>query len=71
MKIQTIARLIQFQKCFVQLDDPTNSTLPYHYDTYYSSSIIIASYLVRIEPFTQVFLHLQSDHFDRCRSHVL
>lgn len=30
-----------------------------HYCTHYSSAIIVASYLVRMEPFSQTFLHLQ------------
>lgn len=36
----------------------------YHYGTFYSSAMIVASYLVRIEPFTQHFLRLQGGHFD-------
>ena len=34
-------------------------TPPYHYGTHYSSAMIVASYLVRMEPFTQHFLRLQ------------
>jgi len=34
-------------------------TPPYHYGTHYSSAMIVASYLVRMEPFTQTFLRLQ------------
>ncbi|KAM4668749.1 WD repeat- and FYVE domain-containing protein 4 [Amazona ochrocephala] len=35
-----------------------------HYCTHYSSAIIVASYLVRIEPFTQTFCSLQGGSFD-------
>lgn len=34
-------------------------TPAYHYGTHYSSAMIVASYLVRMEPFTQIFLRLQ------------
>ena len=59
MGAQTMDRLVQFQKRFVEWDDPTGSTPAYHYGTHYSSAMIVASYLVRMEPFTQVFLRLQ------------
>ena len=39
-------------------------TPAYHYGTHYSSAMIVASYLVRMEPFTQHFLSLQGGHFD-------
>ncbi|XP_060096943.1 WD repeat- and FYVE domain-containing protein 4 [Heteronotia binoei] len=35
-----------------------------HYCTHYSSAIIVASYLVRIEPFTQIYCSLQGGAFD-------
>nr|XP_055025553.1 WD repeat- and FYVE domain-containing protein 4 isoform X2 [Misgurnus anguillicaudatus] len=35
-----------------------------HYCTHYSSAIIVASYLVRMEPFSQTFLCLQGGSFD-------
>ncbi|XP_049337281.1 WD repeat- and FYVE domain-containing protein 4 isoform X1 [Astyanax mexicanus] len=35
-----------------------------HYCTHYSSAIIVASYLVRMEPFSQTFLSLQGGSFD-------
>jgi len=59
MGAQTVDRLVQFQKRFAEWDDPTGSTPAYHYGTHYSSAMIVASYLVRTEPFTQVFLRLQ------------
>ena len=38
---------------------PAGETPAYHYGTHYSSAMIVASYLVRMEPFTQIFLRLQ------------
>ncbi|XP_076831011.1 WD repeat- and FYVE domain-containing protein 4 isoform X2 [Brachyhypopomus gauderio] len=35
-----------------------------HYCTHYSSAIIVASYLVRMEPFSQTFIALQGGSFD-------
>ncbi|GFQ88429.1 WD repeat and FYVE domain-containing protein 3 [Trichonephila clavata] len=64
MGAQTPERLNQFQKRFKEWDDPHGETPPYHYGTFYSSAMIVASYLVRMEPFTQHFLHLQGGHFD-------
>ncbi|CAF3844508.1 unnamed protein product [Rotaria magnacalcarata] len=64
MGAQTIDRLVQFQKRYAEWDDPTGSTPAYHYGTHYSSAMIVASYLVRTEPFAQVFLRLQGGHFD-------
>jgi hypothetical protein len=57
-------RLEQFLKRFGEWDDPSSETPPYHYGTHYSSAMIVSSYLVRLEPFTQHFLHLQGGHFD-------
>ena len=34
-------------------------TAPYLYCTHYSSAMIVASFLIRMEPFTQSFLRLQ------------
>ena len=57
-------RLEQFLKRYSEWDDPSSETPPYHYGTHYSSAMIVSSYLVRLEPFTQHFLHLQGGHFD-------
>ncbi|XP_074647224.1 WD repeat and FYVE domain-containing protein 3-like [Tubulanus polymorphus] len=64
MGAQTPDRLKQFQKRFRDWDDPQGETPPYHYGTHYSSAMIVASYLVRMEQFTQHFLRLQGGHFD-------
>ena len=59
MGAQTSERLEQFSKRFLEWDDPSGETPPYYYGTHYSSAMIICSYLVRLEPFTQQFLKLQ------------
>ena len=64
MGAQTPDRLTQFQKRYVEWEDPSGETPPYHYGTHYSSAMIVASYLLRLEPFTQIFLRLQGGHFD-------
>ncbi|XP_044762510.1 WD repeat and FYVE domain-containing protein 3 [Coccinella septempunctata] len=64
MGAQSPERLEQFKKRFKEWDDPHGETPPYHYGTHYSSAMIVCSYLVRIEPFTQHFLKLQGGHFD-------
>uniref|UniRef100_T1IS53 WD repeat and FYVE domain-containing protein 3 n=1 Tax=Strigamia maritima TaxID=126957 RepID=T1IS53_STRMM len=64
MGAQSSERLKQFEKRYKEWDDPHGETPPYHYGTHYSSAMIVASYLVRMEPFTQHFLKLQGGHFD-------
>nr|XP_032805834.1 WD repeat and FYVE domain-containing protein 3-like isoform X3 [Petromyzon marinus] len=64
MGAQTMERLEQFQKRYQDWEDPNGETPAYHYGTHYSSAMIVASYLVRMEPFTQTFLRLQGGHFD-------
>ncbi|XP_030377443.1 WD repeat and FYVE domain-containing protein 3 [Scaptodrosophila lebanonensis] len=64
MGAQSEERLEQFQKRFKEWDDPHGETPPYHYGTHYSSAMIVCSYLVRLEPFSQPFLKLQGGHFD-------
>uniref|UniRef100_A0A8C4PW64 WD repeat and FYVE domain containing 3 n=1 Tax=Eptatretus burgeri TaxID=7764 RepID=A0A8C4PW64_EPTBU len=64
MGAQTEERLAQYKKRYRDWDDPTGEIPAYHYGTHYSSAMIVASYLVRMEPFTQTFLRLQGGHFD-------
>nr|CDS28413.2 hypothetical transcript [Hymenolepis microstoma] len=64
MGAQTSTRLAQFQRRFKDWEDPSGETPPYHYGTHYSSAMIVASYLVRMEPFAQHFIKLQGGHFD-------
>ena len=59
MGAQTANRLEQFKKRYRDWDDAGTDSPPYHYGTHYSSAMIVSSYLVRVEPFTQHFLHLQ------------
>jgi hypothetical protein len=56
--------LQQFRKRYKEWGDPHNETGPYHYGTHYSSAMIVFSYLVRLEPFTQQFLQLQGGYLD-------
>lgn len=64
MGAQTPERLEHFRRRFNEWDEMNEDTPAYHYGTFYSSAMIVASYLVRIEPFTQHFLRLQGGHFD-------
>ncbi|MED6253075.1 WD repeat and FYVE domain-containing protein 3 [Ameca splendens] len=59
MGAQTDDRLTQYKKRYKDWEDPNGETPAYHYGTHYSSAMIVASYLVRMEPFTQIFLRLQ------------
>lgn len=38
---------------------------PFHYGTHYSSAMIVTSYLIRMNPFTESYLKLQGGKFDR------
>ena len=64
MGAQTPERAKQFEKRYAEWEDPSCETPAYHYGTHYSSAMIVASYLLRMEPFTQIFLRLQGGHFD-------
>ena len=60
MGAQTEVRLKQFIERFKYFEDPTGENTPaYYYGTHYSSAMIVASFLIRMEPFTQFFLKLQ------------
>ena len=54
-------RMEQYKKRHREWDDPTGETPAYHYGTHYSSAMIVASYLVRMEPFTQVRRMMECD----------
>jgi hypothetical protein len=66
---QTPTRAARFAQRFNTWEDATGDATPaFHYGTHYSSAAIVASYLIRMEPFTQLFLKLQGgcfDHADR------
>ncbi|ORY31849.1 hypothetical protein BCR39DRAFT_525741 [Naematelia encephala] len=37
---------------------------PFHYGTHYSSSMIVCGFMIRLSPFTEIFLALQGGNFD-------
>ncbi|KAH9262136.1 hypothetical protein BASA82_000814 [Batrachochytrium salamandrivorans] len=59
---QGAMRAAEFVDRFNTWDDPNIPGC--HYGTHYSSSMIVCSYLIRLEPFTQQYLKLQGGHFD-------
>ena len=63
MGAQLEERKEEFIARYEAWDDPDGSPA-FHYGTHYSSAMIVASYLVRMEPFTQAFLNLQGGLFD-------
>ena len=63
MGTQTEGRKKDFEKRYREWDDPTGETPAYHYATHYSSAMVVASYLVRMEPFAQHFLRLQVRYY--------
>ncbi|CAG8523942.1 7035_t:CDS:10, partial [Paraglomus brasilianum] len=65
MGAQTQERQKEFQIRYRSWDPTINGTTPaFHYGTHYSSAMIVCSYLIRLEPFTQQYLKLQGGHFD-------
>ncbi|XP_007478664.1 WD repeat- and FYVE domain-containing protein 4 isoform X2 [Monodelphis domestica] len=57
-KLKFIQRFKEVERCEGELSAQC------HYCTHYSSAIIVASYLVRMKPFTQTFCSLQGGSFD-------
>lgn len=47
-----------------KLTDPENATPPYHYSSHYSNSGTVLHFLVRLPPFTSMFLKYQDNQFD-------
>ncbi|KAF6112259.1 WDFY family member 4 [Phyllostomus discolor] len=65
MGAQTKERKLKFIQRFKEVEKTEGDmTVQCHYCTHYSSAIIIASYLVRMPPFTQAFCSLQGGSFD-------
>ncbi|ODV89993.1 hypothetical protein CANCADRAFT_99255 [Tortispora caseinolytica NRRL Y-17796] len=65
MGAQTPERAQMFKErydAFADLED--SSDPPFHYGTHYSSSMIVSSYLIRLEPFVRSYLILQGGQFD-------
>jgi len=64
MGAQTPERLNDFIRRYQEMEeDPI--TPAFYYGTHYSSAMTVCLYLIRLEPFTQEFLKLQDNHFDR------
>ncbi|XP_013004069.1 WD repeat- and FYVE domain-containing protein 4 isoform X3 [Cavia porcellus] len=65
MGAQTKERKLKFIQRFKEVEKiEGDMTVQCHYYTHYSSAIIVASYLVRMPPFTQAFCSLQGGSFD-------
>lgn len=65
MGAQTKERRLKFIQRFKEVEKTEGDmTVQCHYCTHYSSAIIVASYLVRMPPFTQAFCSLQGGSFD-------
>lgn len=63
MGAQTEDRALEFEERYRSWEDPDGRPA-FHYGTHYSSSMIVCSFLIRMEPFTQLFLKLQGGHLD-------
>ena len=57
-------RFLQLMCLLVSFTHAGENTPPYYYGTHYSSAMIVASFLIRMEPFTQHFLKLQVGLFE-------
>ncbi|XP_067876782.1 WD repeat- and FYVE domain-containing protein 4 isoform X2 [Heterodontus francisci] len=64
MGAQTENRKEKFIQRYFEVENDGDLSAQCHYCTHYSSAIIVASYLVRMEPFTQTFCSLQGGSFD-------
>ncbi|XP_069741447.1 WD repeat- and FYVE domain-containing protein 4 isoform X2 [Narcine bancroftii] len=64
MGAQTEERKDKFVKRYFEIDNDGNLSIKCHYCTHYSSAMIVTSYLVRMEPFTEIFCTLQGGCFD-------
>ncbi|KAF2398110.1 beach-domain-containing protein [Trichodelitschia bisporula] len=65
MGCQVPAREAEFRERFQIFSDlAEDGAPPFHYGTHYSSAMIVASYLIRLQPFVQSYLLLQGGSFD-------
>jgi len=64
MGAQTNERLQGYIERYNEMEDDPSSP-KFFYGTHYSSSMTVCLYLLRLEPFTQEYLELQGNHFDR------
>ncbi|KAL7061393.1 hypothetical protein AAHC03_01162 [Spirometra sp. Aus1] len=56
------ARKAFFDERFANWDDESQPA--FHYGTHYSTSAFVLNYLIRLEPFTTLFLNMQGGKFD-------
>ncbi|XBW37283.1 hypothetical protein QEN19_002865 [Hanseniaspora menglaensis] len=64
MGAQDPIRLNSFVERYAAVEELNDElTPPFHYGTHYSSAMIVASYLIRVEPFTSSFKKLQGGNF--------
>ncbi|ODQ82000.1 hypothetical protein BABINDRAFT_18517, partial [Babjeviella inositovora NRRL Y-12698] len=65
MGAQSEERLGKFRERYEALESlEDRNAPPFHYGTHYSSSMIVTSYLIRLEPYVQSYLLLQGGRFD-------
>ncbi|KAI0982690.1 hypothetical protein GJ496_007335 [Pomphorhynchus laevis] len=69
MGAQSAKRFEQFQIRASEIDhscapNESNEKKAYHYNTHYSSAMIVAWYLMRLEPFASILVNLQGGSFD-------
>ncbi|KAI9243795.1 hypothetical protein BY458DRAFT_448104 [Sporodiniella umbellata] len=64
MGAQTEERRREFEDRHRQWGETGDPTPAFHYGTHYSSAMIVCSFLIRLEPFTQHYLKLQGGTFD-------
>lgn len=64
MGAQNPIREQQFKDRYEATKEMSTDTPPFHYGTHYSSAMIVASYLIRLDPFTESHLKLQGGKFD-------
>ncbi|KAL3240997.1 Bph1p RNJ42_03089 [Nakaseomyces bracarensis] len=63
MGAQSERRCKEFIERYELLKDlDPDSSVPFHYGTHYSSAMIVAGYLIRLEPFYSTFKSLQDGH---------
>ncbi|KAI8385019.1 uncharacterized protein BYT42DRAFT_493499 [Radiomyces spectabilis] len=64
MGAQTAERREEFADRYRQWGETNDPAPAFHYGTHYSSAMIVCSFLIRLEPFTQHYLKLQGGTFD-------
>jgi hypothetical protein len=64
MGAQTPEREAEFADRYKQWGETDDPAPAFHYGTHYSSAMIVCSFLIRLEPFTQQYLKLQGGTFD-------